>query len=291
MGWIIQQYQRWVFAHVSTAIAQRWAGIVLAVGLVAFSGLLSGALVAGAAHGHPWLGQAVATVLLASCFAGRSLRDAAEDVLEPLERGELAIARDRLRRYVGRDTGTLSVEGVYRALFETVTENAVDGVLAPLFYACLGAFLPLGPVPLAFGYKALSTLDSMVGYREEPYRFLGWFSARWEDHMTWLPCRCAVGTIALLSGQPRHVWKICRRDAPADPSPNAGWSECAYAAALGVQVGGINTYRGVVKVKPTLGDNLQPITAARIHRALALTRTCFLLWLMVTLVLWAALFQ
>ncbi len=109
-------------------------------------------------------------------------------------------------------------------------------------------------------YKAASTLDSMVGYREVPYTYLGWFSAKLEDGLTWLPCRLTVLTLSLLSGKPLHIWKICQRDAPQDPSPNSGWSECAYAAVLGVQVGGINHYRGIEKHKPLLGDVTHPIT-------------------------------
>jgi adenosylcobinamide-phosphate synthase len=133
--------------------------------------------------------------------------------------------------------------------------------------------------PLALAYKASSTLDSMVGYRDAPYTYLGWFSARLEDGLTWLPCRLTVMTLALLSGKPLHVWQICRRDAVADPSPNSGWSECVYAAILGVQMGGTNWYGGVAKSKPLLGDAINPITAISIQTALQLTGYCFLLWL------------
>ena len=124
----------------------------------------------------------------------------------------------------------------------------------------------------------------MVGYREAPYTELGWFSARLEDGLTWLPCRLSVVTIALLSGRPRHVLRQCARDAGADPSPNAGWSECAYAAALGVQLGGPNTYRGQLKVKPLLGDATRPITDEVIAAALGLTRQSFLVGLIAGIV-------
>lgn len=99
--------------------------------------------------------------------------------------------------------------------------------------------------------------------------------------MTWLPCRLTVLSLALISCQPRRVLNLCRRDAPLDASPNSGWSECAYAAILGVQLGGINTYGGVVADKPKLGEPLCPITPETIQRALQLTRTCFLVWLAV----------
>jgi adenosylcobinamide-phosphate synthase len=130
----------------------------------------------------------------------------------------------------------------------------------------------------------------MVGYKHQPYLYIGWFSARFEDFLTWVPCRLTVLTIALLSRKPLTVWRLCRRDAIQDPSPNSGWSECAYAAALGVQMGGVNYYRGKIEVKPLLGEALQPITSATIHRALNLTRYSFLLWLLLlTLVeLWTS---
>ena len=180
---------------------------------------------------------------------------------------------------MGRDTENLSKAEVLRAVLETVTENATDGVMAPLFYAIVGAFLPIGSVPLALGYKAASTLDSMVGYREPPYTHIGWFSARLEDGLTWVPCRLTVLTLALLSGRLRQVLQICQRDAPQDPSPNAGWSECAYAAVLGVQVGGSNPYKGIVKHKPLLGNATHPITAEVIAQATRLTRRIILIWL------------
>lgn len=278
MGWGIQQYSRWALGFKST-IVQRSAGVGLAIGIIGLSALTGWLAIAGAIWLHPLFGAITAIVLLASCFAGRSLRRAAEDVLAPLQAGDLAMARSRLSLYVGRETADLDEAEILRAVLETVTENAVDGVLAPLFYAIVGSFSPIGAVPLALAYKAASTLDSMVGYREAPYQDLGWCSARLEDGLTWVPCRLTVLTLALLSGQPRKVWQICRRDAPQDPSPNAGWSECVYAAVLGVQVGGKNQYHGVIKNKPLLGDPIHPITYDRIQQAMNWTRRVFLLWL------------
>lgn len=279
MGWVIQRYSLGVLGWIKHPQGQRLAGVWLGLGLVIGSGLLAWWVIALAGRVHWGLAIAINLILLASCFAGRSLRRAAADVLTPLQAGDLATARERLGLYVGRDTADLSEAEVLRAVLETISENATDGVLAPLFYASLGAWLGLGSLPLALAYKAASTLDSMVGYREAPYTYLGWFSARLEDGLTWVPCRLTVLTIALICGHPRRVWRICRRDAIADPSPNAGWSEAAYAAALGVQVGGTNRYRGVVKVKPKLGDSDRCITPEVIRQGLGLTRTSFLLWL------------
>ncbi len=280
MGWFIATTSKPVLTHEWPNGLQRGWGVGLTLVLVVGSGLGGWAIVQMAGRLHPSLALLVEGILLASCLAGRSLRQAAEDVLTPLEGGDIETARQHLSRYVGRDTDNLDRPEILRAVMETVSENATDGVLAPLFYGLIGFCIPsLGGAPLALAYKAASTLDSMIGYREFPYTYLGWFSARLEDGLTWIPCRLTVLTIALLSGHPGQVWAICCRDAPADPSPNAGWSECAYAAALGVQLGGRNYYRGVAKSKPLLGQALYPISSDRIRRALALTRQASLIWL------------
>ncbi len=288
MGWVIARYRDVTLKHLAAPILQRLAGVGLVVLLVGGSGGLSWLLLAATGWVHSWLGVGTAAVLLASCLAERSLRDAAQEILQPLAGGDLAQARLRLSRYVGRDTEALSEPEVLRAVLETVSENATDGVFAPLFFAMVGSFTPLGAAPAAMAYKALSTLDSMVGYREAPYTHLGWGSARCEDWITWLPCRLVVLSVALASGHPRRVLSLCQRDAPADPSPNAGWSECAYAAALGVQLGGVNRYRGILKPKPLLGDPVQKITAGHVRQALRLTRWIDWSWLGIGVLLLAA---
>ncbi|MBE9227552.1 cobalamin biosynthesis protein [Phormidium sp. LEGE 05292] len=286
MGWIIHNFQTYTAKYFHYPLAQRIAGMVLAIGLVTISGIGSWLVIQAAQSLHPLLGNIIAIILLASCFAGHSLRAAAAEVLQSLNKKDITVTRSILSRYVGRDTEQLTETEILRAVLETVTENATDGVMAPLFYAILGAFLPgVGSVPLALAYKAASTLDSMVGYREYPYIYIGWFSAKQEDILTWLPCRLLVITLAILSGKPLYVWQVCRRDAVKDSSPNSGWSECAYAAVLGVQLGGTNWYRGVAKQKPLLGDPIYPITAQKINQATLLTRYCFLIWLAIALVI------
>jgi adenosylcobinamide-phosphate synthase len=280
MGWAIDRFTNTALKYLDRPVARRMAGIVLCWGLILGTGGVTWLLIYGGDWLHPWLGVAVRSILLASCFAGKSLRRAAEDVLAAIDTEDLDLARSKLRMYVGRDTDKLTIAQIDRAILETVTENAIDGVMAPLFYAIVGIFIPaVGAVPLAMAYKAASTLDSMVGYRREPYADLGWCSAKVEDVLTWLPCRLAVLTLSIISGKPLTVWRLCWRDARQDPSPNSGWSECAYAAALGVRVGGVNYYRGEVQHKPFLGDDLQPITSVTIQQALNLTRYSFLFWL------------
>ncbi|MCU0550148.1 MAG: adenosylcobinamide-phosphate synthase CbiB [Leptolyngbya sp. Prado105] len=281
MGWAIEQFKNFTFRVTQHKIALRIAGVILTIGLGFGSAAVSWGMVQIGTFIHPILGSMIAVIMLASCFAGRSLRRAAEDVIAALD--DLEKARSQLRLYVGRDTENLSKPEILRAVLETVTENSVDGVMAPLFYALIGAFTPFGSAPFAIAYKAVSTLDSMIGYRDAPFTDLGWFSAKTDDVLTWLPCRLTVFSLGLISGRPLAVWRICRRDAPQDPSPNSGWSECVYVAILQVQVGGINYYRGVEKHKPLLGEPLQAITIDKIWQALKLTRSCFLIWCAIAL--------
>ncbi|MGK7924204.1 MAG: adenosylcobinamide-phosphate synthase CbiB, partial [Spirulina sp.] len=254
MGATIQSLTQLIFQLNPHPWVKRYFGVLLAGILILGSAIAGLALVSSANFIHPGLGMAMASLLLGSCFAGRSLRAAAMDVLDPLTEGKIELAREKLSLYVGRETANLSEAEILRAVLETIAENATDGVTAPLFYAIVGLFFPIGSVPFCLAYKAASTLDSMVGYLREPYTDIGWFSAKLEDILTWLPCRFTVLAIALLSGKPRQVFALCRRDAPQDPSPNSGWSECSYAAALGVQLGGENIYQGVIKNKPLLGE-------------------------------------
>lgn len=280
MGWFISRLSKLALKYCHNSFTQRLAGIALTIFLVIGSGVVGWLIIRCAMWFHPIAGILVESILLASCFALKSLRTAAETVIKPLKKENIKEARAILSNFVGRDTQNLTSLEILRAVLETVTENATDGVMAPLFYALIGAFVPfIGPASLALAYKASSTLDSMIGYREVPFTYLGWFSARLEDCLTWLPCRLTVITLALLSRKPLKVIKICQRDAPKDLSPNSGWSECAYAAILGVQMGGINWYRGVAKIKPLLGDAIDPISLNSIKTALQLTRYSFLLWL------------
>lgn len=262
---------------------ERWGGVFLGLSTILGTGCVTWFGLHMAHAIHPVLGFGLEAIALGACFAGRSLRDAAWDVLNALEDSGLEAGRSRLRNYVGRDTAELDEPEILRAVLETVAENAIDGVLAPLFWALLFAVL-LGNQPGAIAagtlsYKAASTLDSMVGYRRSPFTHLGWFNAQFEDRLTWVPCRLSVLTLAFWSGRPGEVWAIAAKDGPQDPSPNSGWSETAYAAALEVQLGGENAYQGEKRIKPFLGIAKNPIDQTTIKKALQLTRNAFLSWL------------
>jgi adenosylcobinamide-phosphate synthase len=280
MGWYINAVSKLTWRYLVTPAAQRMAGIFLCASLVLGCGGGSWWVLHSLSQWQPWLAGSLEVILVASCLAGRSLRQAAVDVLKAKDLNE---SRQRLSQYVGRDTENLSIAEIHRALLETVAENGVDGATAPWFYALLGTLLGIGALPLALAYKAASTLDSMVGYRREPYEQLGWASAKFEDLVTWLPCRLTVLTLALLSRRPLQVWEICSTDGSRDPSPNSGWSEGVYAAILGVQLGGDNYYKGELRSKPLLGTADRPITPETIDRALNWTRWVLLVWLVLAL--------
>jgi adenosylcobinamide-phosphate synthase len=246
--------------------ALRRRGIGLALFVVGLTWLLATAALRGLEQidvqfdCHAWLWLAGAAVLLKSSFAIRDLLAHARAVQRELDEGDLARARLAVGRIVGRDVSTLDERGVRRACLESVAESLGDGVVAPLFYAALG-----GPA-LALAYRAINTLDSMVGYKDEHYLELGWASAKLDDLASWVPARLAALITALAAGMlgldAGAALKTALADAPQQPSPNAGWPEGAFAGALGVQLGGPVSYRGRSSVKATLGAALQPLDAA-----------------------------
>lgn len=213
----------------------------------------------------PRLHFAVSVVICAYMLAPRSLMEESSRVERFLEAGDLPAARQALSRIVGRDTESLDEEAVARAAVETVAENASDGVIAPLLYLAL--FGPVGGVL----YKAVNTMDSMVGYHNDRYEHWGRCAARLDDAANLLPARisgvllCAAAPLAGLDGV--AAWRILWRDRLNHKSPNSAHTEAACAGALGVQLGGSSRYFGVRVDKPTIGDPLRPVEAADIRRA------------------------
>jgi adenosylcobinamide-phosphate synthase len=246
----------------------RLAGVATAVLVVSVSAGLAALLLAAAYRLHPWAGDALSVLLLSTCLATRDLAAHARQVLDALHEDDLELARNRVGRLVGRDTAPLDKAGVVRAAVESVAENTVDGVTAPLFWAVL-----LGPVG-ALAYKAASTLDSTFGYKNERYRQFGWASARFDDLLNFLPARLTlpltVAAAALLGLRCKDTWLIALRDRHKHPSPNSGWSEAATAGALGIQVGGPVYRQGVLTDMPYFGDAGEPPEARHIGMAVRL---------------------
>jgi adenosylcobinamide-phosphate synthase len=247
-------------------LPQRLGGILLL--------LLTTAITGGAVWGsleladlwHPWTRFGLAIVLLYFGLAARSLAREAQAVLRACAKEDWVTARQRLSRIVGRDTAELEPQDVYRACIETIAENTSDGVVAPLLYAAL-----LGPIGM-WVYKAINTLDSMVGYRNERYRLFGWASARADDAANYLPARLTWLLLALAAlftgGQSRQALSLGWRDGRKHPSPNSGWSEAAMAGALAIQLGGPSHYGGVLSEKPHLGEPREPLDAAKAQQAI-----------------------
>jgi adenosylcobinamide-phosphate synthase len=327
MGWWIRQLR---------LLAERWAadspwrlrlagGLITAI-LVGGSGLAGLALErwvldtwaldtwahapsAGPRPGAmPLVAMALLVIALASALAGRSLEQAVAAVLKALaDDGEKGLepARQRLAWIVGRDTSHLDGQEILRAAAETASENAVDGLFAPLFWMLVGAALwslgqsgwP-GPLALAWAFKAASTLDSMLGYRRGRLRWLGTAGAKLDDLLTWLPCRLVALSLPLAAGRPGRCLGLLRQalaDGKPDPSPNAGVSQAACAQLLGIQLGGWNRYGDQLRAKPLLARGCPAPTASSVVAILELSRRLEAIWLALAaaagLCLWLAYYQ
>jgi adenosylcobinamide-phosphate synthase len=289
MGAVIARLER-AWNHGSPR-ARRFNGYLLAALVVAGVFLLAWVVLTGLAWVHPALALAAELWLLATTLAIKGLRDAALAVAMPLARGDLIEARRALAMVVGRDTATLDEAELTRGAVESVAENTVDGITAPLFWALIGG------APLALAYKAVNTLDSMVGYRSARYADFGYASARLDDLANWLPARLTA--LALWLGgwvMPAARWRgalvAVVHEAPRHASPNSGWPEAMMARLLGVQLGGTNHYAGVPSYRATLGEPLEALGVAHIHRAIRHMHAgwgVFLLMLAGAVLLWEAL--
>jgi adenosylcobinamide-phosphate synthase len=240
-------------------------GIVLSTVVIALTVTTTVAVIIGARWLHPSLGFAAEVILAWTALATGSLLAEARQVLRALDDDDLACARQRLARIVGRDTASLPESEVSRALIETLAESTCDGIVAPLCY------LVISGLPAALAYKAINTLDSMIGHRESPYTYFGRCAARLDDAVNFIPARLSALAIVLAAivtgshaGSALRVWW---RDHDQHDSPNAGHPEAAMAGALGVTLGGVNTYDGQPHRKPFLGSGAAPATREHARRA------------------------
>ena len=206
----------------------------------------------------------VNTILIYTTLATKCLKDESVKIYKVLKTGDLEKSRIQLSYIVGRDTTNLNEKEIVRATVETVAENTVDGIIAPLFYGFIGG------APLAMAYKAVNTLDSTVGYKNDKYYYLGFASAKIDDIANYIPAR--LGVILLSLGSLfagfnfKDALKIGIRDRKNHKSPNCAFSEGAVAGALGIQLGGTNVYFGKEVYKPTIGDKTREIEIEDIVR-------------------------
>ncbi len=240
-------------------------GAIVAFCLPVGTFLLTGLVCWGAARLHPLLGLAVQMFWCGQALAARGLVQESTNVYKELKKPDLPGARKAVSRIVGRDTAELTAEGVTKAAVETVAENASDGVIAPLLYMLIGG------APLALTYKAINTMDSMLGYKNEKYLYFGRVPAKLDDVANYIPSRLAgllwVAAAAFTGNSAKGAWKIWRRDRRRHASPNSAQTESACAGALGVQLAGPAYYFGQYYPKLTIGDALRPIEPEDILRA------------------------
>lgn len=256
----------------------RFAGKILAVTIPLFTLAVTFLLLWVCYQINPLFGLTVEIFLGSLTLAAKSLKKESMKVYEQLEKGDLPKARYAVSMIVGRDTQNLDETGVTKAAVETVAENTSDGIITPMFY------LAIGGTPLAMCYKAINTLDSMVGYKNEKYIDFGRASAKLDDAANFIPARIA-GVLMVISAyltgmDGKNAWKIFRRDGRNHASPNSAQTEAACAGALQVQLAGNAYYFGKLFEKPTIGDPIRPVEVQDISRANRLMLCCDLLCLM-----------
>jgi adenosylcobinamide-phosphate synthase len=265
---LIGRLAAWLETPTRRVLPPRAAGIVTVLATVGATAAATWGCIGAASLIHPIAGDVAKVLVLWTTLAARDLARHALDVGRALSAGDLPSARQRLGKIVGRDTETLDETEIVRGAVESVAENTMDGVTAPLFYACL--FGPVG----AMAYKAINTLDSTFGYRNPRYLYFGWASARLDDVAGFVPARLTAPIIAvaaaLIGLRPIHSLRIFVRDRRKHPSPNSGLSEAAMAGAMGIQLGGLNYYFGQPSPKPTLGEPLVELTRKHIFQTIKL---------------------
>lgn len=231
-----------------------------------------------------WLAAIAEVWLISATIAAKELGDAGMEVFHHLRNHDLRSARKSLGMIVGRDTDHLGISEISRGAVETVAENIVDAIISPLFFAMIGG------APLAMMYRAVNTLDSMVGYKNEKYQNLGWASARLDDLLNFLPARLTALMMLLAcrikKQDARKAREMIKRDAKLHPSPNSGFPEAAIAGALHIQLGGTNYYFGVASHRAKMGEPIRPIEPDDIFRTILVMKTtaliCVLLFLLIS---------
>lgn len=247
------------------AQTERLGGAAITADVALAAPLVSWGVLKLCEKAHPVLALGVESILCYQFLAARSLRDESMKVHDALAAGDLPEARKAVGMIVGRDTAELDEEEVAKAAVETVAENVSDGVVAPLM------FMSVGGAPGAAFYKAVNTLDSMIGYKNERYENVGRVAAKLDDVLNFVPARvsgalmCAAAGITGLDA--KGAWRVFKRDRRNHTSPNSAHTEAACAGALGVQLGGGHYYFGNYVDKPTIGDDKRPVEVADIERA------------------------
>lgn len=237
---------------------------------------------------HP-LGLAVSTFLLFACISTRDLDVESREVFKALEQKDIQLARMKVSMIVGRDTEYLTEPEITRAAIECVAENTVDGIISPLFFALIGG------VPLAVAYRAVNTLDAMIGHRTERYIKFGLVAAKVDDWANLIPARLSGILFPLAAGLTgfslKGSWKIAWEDGFHTAHPNSGVPEAAMAGALGVQLGGMNSYKGMPVPTPLMGERVRALEPRCIKEAIRIMYACSLITFFIIVALKAVLMR
>jgi adenosylcobinamide-phosphate synthase len=277
MGWAITKSETLLRRPDQSGESELVAGAALTTTVVITSYILTQQMIADAYRRSKLLGSITEIVLGWTCLAARNLHDEASLVLAALDAGDISLARRRLARIVGRDSNNLDVHEISRAVIETLAESACDGVVAPLFY------MSLGGVPLAMAYKAINTLDSMIGHADNRYFYFGKAAARLDDAANFVPAKLTslaiVAASSLTEVSARDAWKVWLRDGNKHKSPNAGQPESAISGALGVRLGGGNFYQGEFIPAEPIGEEFPRPQPRDARKAIRIVSTVALLGL------------
>ncbi len=253
-------------AFPKTEAGERAGGMVLAILVILISSGIPAWILILLYHLRFWIGVAAESLMCYSLLAVRSLKKESGNVAAALDEGGLEEGRRAVARIVGRDTGSLSEAGITRAAVESVAENFSDGVIAPMLAMMLGGAV------LGFVYKSINTMDSMIGYKNDRYLYFGWFAAKLDDVVNFIPSRLSalllIVTAPLAGLDGRNAFRIWRRDRRNHASPNSAQTEAAAAGALHIQLGGNAFYFGKLYKKPYIGDNdrrIEPEDIARMN--------------------------
>lgn len=285
MGKAIKRIEKLIRSFFSHPIALKKAGIILPIVVVGGSFALTWGILKGLYMIHPWAAWIAESILIATTIAIKGLKDAGMVVFGHLSRGDLPAARHALSMIVGRDTTHLEEPEIVRGTVETVAENIVDAIVSPLFYALVGG------APLAMAYRAVNTLDSMVGYKNDKYMNLGWASARLDDIANYIPARITavllIISARIMSLDYKRAYRTVKHDARLHPSPNSGFPESAVAGALGIRLGGENRYEGIVSFRAYMGESTRVMNASDIKATIRLMILTSLAFIVVgILVIW-----
>jgi adenosylcobinamide-phosphate synthase len=253
------------------------SGAIFAAALVLCTWATTVLLLLAAQAFHPVVKIIIEIVLIYYCISAQSLQDAAMDVSRSLAQKQLKAARTKVALIVGRDVDDYQADGIARAAVETVSENLVDGVISPLFFAAIGG------APLAMAYKMVNTLDSMIGYKNQKYLYFGRAAAWLDDVLNYVPARLSVPIIALaaqlLDGKGARAFETAVKEGANHSSPNAGLPEAAFAGALAVKLNGPNLYNGKLVDKPYIGVRFGKAKIENIKQSCDIMMLSSILWL------------